>query len=269
MAAFVMTLFAFVAGFILLYCLQEYSNARKDFKSELGAWHSIHDLVQFFQDPKAAQKLTQLDRELEKDPKDADLQNRHKLAKRAKENDCYSHKIMQAISEISDSYDDNAPYRTLKTQFGNIKELKPVDENDHAALDAIIQQYTKLRVLLRQREDKKVETPTMLIVVLWIGAIVSILFASVDVLVLVDHTSFVKQDSYPPAQRIKLIFGLAFVVLPIVIIVLTIKDLKQPFEGEWKIDVQDGYRMMAGSLIQPDAGKQKTTPWYKRWFGIS
>ena len=235
---FSMTLYAFVAGFILLYCLQEYSTISRDFKQEIGAWHALFDLLRFFRKQEGAPST--------------------KLKDRAA-NHIAALDGMRLISEIeiveTKAGEPPAPEKALDKLYGVILRLKTLDDNDGPALEAVIHRFANLRILLHERRDKSVRSPSMLVFVVWIVAIINTIFASLAVLSLFEFcpepSAAAKACEYGPRvaiERLYLAVSITVMVLPITMINLTIYDLRSPFDGDWKIDVKKAYETLSQEL---------------------
>lgn len=257
---FSLTLYAFVAGFILFYCLQEYSNISKDFKQELGAWHAMFDLLRFFQKrPEDSEDLEAVD---------------DKNQKYIDRNDDAAWLGMSEIASIEPSKmaASENPDQFLDKVYDQILRFTAVDSNDQPALDALIQKYSTLRVLLHQRKDRNVKSPNMLVFVVWIVAVINIVLASLAVLSLFEFCNFEDIEKLAAAggavedcengpiqaiQRLVLSVCISIIVLPITMINLTIYDLRNPFTGDWKIDVPKEYTVLVGQLAELNAEMRK------------
>lgn len=223
---FVITLYAFVAGFLLLFSLQEFSSVSKEFKAEIDSWHGISDLMRFFYVDTGKKRL-----------KDATPSE--------KENDEAAKTCVEHILTLKESEQkpELGPPQILKKVYGSILRLEVNDDNDKEALNALIQQYCKLRMYLRQREDRRIKAPSMLVIQLWLVASLTIMLASLGVLNLLPEY-FIKT----PLGELTFVIGVTIIVMPITLINMTIADLRNPFTGEWSIKVVDEYEKLVKSL---------------------
>jgi len=225
----VTTLFAFVAGFLLLFSLQEFSSIQTDFKHEIDSWHSISDLLRFF--------LANPDKQPDE------------LEEAEVKNDAAAKNCIQNILklDINAEKPEDSPPQILKLVYRDILRLEVVDANDKEALNALIQQYCRLQVLLRQRDARSIKSPSMLVLMLWVVASVTILLASLALLSVLQAMTII--DTMPAAASdLVFVFAVTIVAMPITLMNVTINDLRFPFEGAWSVNVNSDYVNLVKAL---------------------
>ena len=219
----VTTLYAFVAGFLLLFMLQEFSSVKTEFNEELNTWFVLRDLLGFFLVPPGRTR-------------DDD-----QVSPSSRENDRLARACIAEITSLTSGTLD--PERgggvegKLRKIYKNILLLKVEDDNDGDALQEIVRNYCKLRVLLRRRKTREIRSPRMLMLHLWIVAAIVIVLSALAV-----SSLFSPNELAVASGRIEFLIFITVIVLPITLINMTINDLRNPFSGEWAIDVDKEYR---------------------------
>lgn len=217
------TLFSFLAGFVLLNSLQEYSQIKRECSEEIHRWQNLYALLDFFK------------------CSDCEKQNSEKSEK-APPNHTLATEAMSLIKDIdaSDENTQNSPKVVLSQVYERIVKLTIEDDNDRPALDRLINQYFKLKVLINERSNEENETPNgLLVMILWVVALATILMSAHAVFwtMSVAFSPMVIE----PIGRLLMAFVLIIMVLPVSIIILTIGDLQNPFDGLWAIDMKKYY----------------------------
>lgn len=252
---YTVTVFAFLAGFILLYFLQEFSKLSADFEREMNTWYMMAQLLKFFKvdETKTEKPIAGT----------IPIENEHNASSAfdailrfapvepqggndtGRPDEGYGSEEPSDVSQAKHTgkEEKTGSEKVLNEIFGNISKLRVEDDNDRVALDRLIAAYTELAILTSRNERQRVQTPSVLMTVLLIVSIITVAFADLAVI-----SMFSPQDLATAAGRITLSAGFFLVAAPVTLIYLTIMDVQNPDGGHWAIDREAGISALAKRL---------------------